>query len=107
MKISNDDLMTFLRSSRNAILELNGNDQYWQIDGIMYPEHRAFRLAEYCLLTGQPLTSIATVEGALNQARRITELERQFKALRREFDILVSYDLPKSQHWHWWRRSRG
>lgn len=104
-RIRNDDLREFLKSSRNAIVDMVGTDWYWQIDGVTYPERQALKLAEYCMLTGQPLTSIATVEGALNMARRMAAAEEEIADLKDKHDRLKD-DIDRlmgTRHWHWWR----
>lgn len=97
MSVTRDECVNFLKTSRNAIADVRGADWHWQINGVDYPEHQAVKLAEYCLITGQPLTSLATIDGFLDVARRVVALEERL-------EFLDSYDLPRSQHDHWWRR---
>jgi len=99
-QIDNEDLLHFLKVSKNAIADQRGSDWYWSIGGVEYPEAQALKLAEYCMITGQPLTSLATIEGALNLARRIaanekgiaqlnlviTELKEEIEAMKRRLD---------------------
>lgn len=94
------DCMDFLRTSRNAIIEMNGADAYWFVDGVKYPEDRALMLAEFCILTGQRLTSIATIEAALNQVRRITETEMRLASLDRDLRALLEARASR----RWWQR---
>lgn len=96
------ECLKFMSDSKNAINDPDYGT--WFIGGVEYPLERALLLAEYCLLCGTPLTSLATIEAALNQARRVRTLEDKLAALRHEFDVLDSYNLPKSQHVHWWHR---
>lgn len=72
-----DECLNFLRISKNAIPDQRGSDWYWWIGGAEYPERQAVKLAEYCLITGQALTSIATIDGMLNIVRRIVVLEER------------------------------
>lgn len=108
-QISDDDLRHFLKISKNAIADLRGSDWYWTINGIDYPESQAIKLAEYCMITGQALTPLATIESALNLARRaaaaekgIAQLNLEITTLHDEIDLLMAY-----RHQHWWRRRRG
>lgn len=94
-KISNEDLVHFLKVSPNAVADMRGSDWYWVIDGVAYPEQRAVKLAEYCMITGQNLTSFATIEGALNLARRTAAAEEEITNLN-----LAITDMKR----RWWRR---
>lgn len=99
-RISDEDLDRFLRNSRNAIMETNDAGEIsWRIDGMILDESRARRLAEYCSITGQALTTIATIEGALNIARRTLSNEIKIAQLNK-----VITELKEADHHHWWRR---
>lgn len=87
------DCIDFLRVSRNAIMEVNANEVTWFINGVMYPEGQAIKVAEYCLITGQALTSTATIDGILNLARRTVMLEHRLTMIE---------DKPVRKPW--WRR---
>lgn len=95
------ECLDFLKSSRSAIPDIHGHEHTWMIDGVEYPEARAILLAEYALLTGQPLTSLATIEAAVNLARRIATLEIRLKSLDKDhIDHLTAHSRRK----HWWSR---
>lgn len=101
------ECLKFMNDSKNAIHDPDHGT--WFIGGVEFPQPQAIKLAEYCLLIGSPLTSIATVEGALNIARRVKTLEDQRRELEDRIDRLKD-DVDRamaSRHWHWWRRSRG
>lgn len=105
-QIDTEHLLLFLRSSKNAIADQRGSDWYWSINGVEYPEAQALKLAEYCMITGQALTPLATIEAALNLARRVQAAEKgianhnlMITELKREIDTLL-----RRSHGHWWRR---
>lgn len=50
---------------------------HWEISGYPYSDEQALKVAEFCLITGQPLSAIATIDGLLNLARRVAELEER------------------------------
>lgn len=98
-RISDSDLDQFLRNSRNAIMDQRGEEVVWFIDGAEYSEVQARKLAEYCSITGQHLTSIATIEGALNIARRVMSCEVRIANLNK-----VITELVEDRKTPWWRR---
>lgn len=94
------DCLKFLHSSKNAIFDVERG--VWQIGGAEYPEDRAVLLAEYCLITGQTLTSLATIEAALDLARRVVVLETRMTSLMEDFGLVFNKVMIKRKHW--WSR---
>jgi len=93
------ECLKFLHDSKNAIQDVE--HLTWFVGGVEYPEERALMLAEYSLITGQFLTSMATIEAALNLARRIVDLEMKFSSLNRD---VTDHLLAHVQRKHWWSR---
>lgn len=89
------ECLKFMSDSKNAINDPEHGT--WFIGGVEYPLERALMLAEYCVLIGSPLTSIATVEGALNQARRVKTLEDELAQLRQDFGLV--FDALMGARW--------
>lgn len=93
------ECLKFLLDSKNSIFD--PDHRTWLIGGVEYPEDRAVMLAEYCLITGQAMTSLATIEAALNLARRVTLLEAALRSLSKDHtDHLLTHVTRK----HWWSR---
>jgi len=104
------DCLKFMNDSKNAVPDPEHGT--WFIGGIEWPEERALMLAEYCLLTGQALTSIATVDGALNLARRIADLEAEIERVKeiaagRLEELLTELRSIREDCTPWYRRRRG
>lgn len=104
-QVSTEDLKNFLRVSKTAIMEVkDGGEIVWFVGGVEYSEAQALKLAEYCFLTGQVLTSIATIEGALNVARRCAAAEKGIANLNFVItELKLEIDaLQRRSHDHWW-----
>lgn len=93
------ECLKFLSDSKNAIPDYD--HRTWMVGGVEYPESRALLLAEYCLITGMPMTSLATIEAALNLARRVVLLEGKLESLDKDH---TAHLLAHGQRKHWWSR---
>lgn len=94
------ECLKFLYDSKNAIFD--PDTRTWQIGGADFPEERALMLAEYCMITGQALTSLASIDAALNLARRVVELEFRLASLKEDFALVFNKVMIKRKHW--WSR---
>lgn len=96
---SKAECLKFMSDSKNAVHDIEHGS--WFIGGVEYPEERALLLAEYCLIAGVALTSLATIEAALDIARRLVTAEDRIKSLDKD---ITDHLLAHGQRKHWWSR---
>jgi hypothetical protein len=69
--VSQEDVRAYLEQQAR---KSPGSD-LWVISGMYFPEDAALRISEFCLIMGQPLSSLISTDVMLALARRLAVLE--------------------------------